>query len=319
MQPATPISPDDYVRLGRTELRVSPICFGTWQLSPRFWGEVPAEDILQAIPRAVELGVNFIDTADAYGNGFSEEVVGQALAKFEREKIVVATKACWRFRDDGSRYADLSGNYLIEACEASLRRLGTDYIDLYQCHSYDPLVPPEESIAALDKLKQQGKIRHYGISNWTSRQIELGLALGGQFATCQPFYSLIKRDAEQDLLPLCLARDIGVLVYSPLHHGLLTGKYRGDESFDDFRNDHPDFQQERFQNLCGRVGAMAEIGKAHDLSAIQAALVTTLMHPAIQVAIVGIKKTEHIEEAVGAAGKQLEREVTCQLRAAIDG
>ena len=313
------IHSDSYVRLGRTELRVSPICFGTWQLSPAFWGDVSQHDVSAALHRAVELGVNFVDTADAYGNGFSEEVLGRTLTDLPRDQIVLATKAYWHFREDGTRYPDLSGEYLMQACEASLKRLNTDYLDLYQCHGFDPLVATDELVAALDKLRQQGKIRHYGTSNWNVHQIEYGLAMGGDFATCQPQYSLVRRDIEQDVLPCCLARDIGVLVYSALHHGLLTGKYRGDESFDDFRAQHADFQGERFKILCQRVAEASVVGERLGLTAVQAMLAATLMHPAIDVAIVGIKRIEQIEEAVGAVGARLSRDEYFQIRSLLDG
>jgi hypothetical protein len=309
-----PLEIHSYVELGRSKLRVSPICFGTWQLSPRFWGDVPETDVLLALHRALDLGVNFIDTADAYGNGYSEEVIGRGLVDFPRDQVVLATKAYWRFREDDTRYPDLSAKYLPKACEASLRRLKTDYIDLYQCHGFDPLTSPDELIGALDKLKAEGKIRHYGTSNWSAAQIEMGLERQGEFATCQPQYNLVKRDAEQDLLPFCQAHNIGVMAYSPLHHGLLTGKYRGHETFGDFRSNHPDFQADRFGRLCERVSNLSRIGKGTKVSIVQTVLAAVLMHPAIQVAVVGIKRTADIEEAVGAAGKSFPRDVYFQIR-----
>src|SRR5438552_4040355 len=148
------------VRLGKTELRVSPICFGTWQLSSRFWGQVDEKPIIAAARRAFELGLNFYDTADAYGEGHAEEVLGEAVRELPRDKIVIATKVYWRQADtpaaagalprgSGQRYPDLSRDYILSACDASLKRLKLNYIDLYQCHSYDPLTPPDQTIAAM--------------------------------------------------------------------------------------------------------------------------------------------------------------------------
>lgn len=294
------------IKLGRTGLDVSPICFGTWQLSPRFWGSVPEADMIDAMHAAFECGVNFFDTADAYGEGLSESVVGQAIASLPRNQIVIATKVFHHFYDDGSRHGDLSRDYIISACEASLKRLGTDYIDLYQCHSFDPLSHPDNIADAMATLMRQGKIRHFGTSNWSVEQMRMGDKFGN-FATCQPRYSLLARDIERDILPYCLSGDTGVLVYSPLHNGILAGKYTGDETFDDFRKNKAEYQSERFKTICGRVAEAGEIGKAYDLSIVQLILTVTLMHPAINCAIVGIKRREQIEQAAVAMGKTISR------------
>jgi aryl-alcohol dehydrogenase-like predicted oxidoreductase len=298
------------VRLGRTELLVSPVCFGTWQLSSRFWGKLDEEPIVAAVRRAFELGVNFYDTADAYGDGRAEEVLGGAVQELPRDQIVVATKVFWRPSDrpDGARYPDLSADYIAAACDASLRRLKLDYIDLYQCHSFDPLTPVDQTIAAMERLKQAGKIRAYGTSNWTVEQMRHAQQVGGNFHSCQPPYSLLRRDIENDLLPFCAANDVGVLVYSPLQLGLLTGKYKGDETFSDTRGTRPDFQGERFRTICDRVGQLKPIAAKYGLSTVQLVLTVTLMHPGINCAIAGIKGPEHIEDASGAMGKSIERE-----------
>lgn len=290
------------VRLGRTELQVSPVCYGSWQLSPRFWGPQPEDQLIAAMRRAFEVGVNFYDTADAYGNGLSEEVMGRALRDLPRSEIVLATKVFWHWFPDGHRYGDLSYDYILQACENSLRRLQMDYIDVYQCHSFDPMTDVSETVEALEKLRSQGKIRAYGVSNWTVEQMRLGSALGG-FATCQPPYSLLHRGIEADILPYCRANDIGVLVYSPLQRGLLTGKYTGKETFTDFRKDDRDFQGERFQKLCDKVASLAPIAENYGLNITQLVLAVTLMTPSIQCAIVGIKTPEQIEEAAAAMGK----------------
>ena len=303
-----------HVTLGKTGLKVSRICFGTWQLSPSYWGEQPHRQIIDAMGCARELGINFIDTADAYGDGLSERVVGQALRELSREDFVVATKVFWHIGGEDRRYPDLSPDYIARACEASLQRLQTDHIDLYQCHSFDPLVHPNQIVQAMEKLIRQGKIRACGTSNWTVEQMRLGEAAGQCLGSCQPHYSLMKTDIEKDVLPYCQRHGLGVLVYSPLHYGLLSGKYRGDETFADVRRRMGDFQGQRFKEVCDRVRQVGEVGQPYGLTTVQTVLRATLMHPAVHCAIVGIKDSDQIREAAGAVGAPLEREDYFQVR-----
>jgi aryl-alcohol dehydrogenase-like predicted oxidoreductase len=295
------------VRLGRSELQVSPICYGSWQLSPNFWGDQPEDVMIRAMQRAFEVGVNFYDTADAYGDGLSERIMGKALADLPRDQIVIATKVFHHFYEDGRRHPDLSHDYILAECDASLKRLNMDYIDLYQCHSYDHLSDPQEIAEAMEKLLKAGKIRAYGTSNWNPEQMRCGRTFGN-FSTCQPPYSLINRKIETDLLPYCRANDIGVLVYSPLHKGLLSGKYTGVEKFEDHRARGADFTGERFKMLAGRVAEVTKIAQKYSLTTVQLVLAATLMHPAITCAIAGIKSPDQIEDAAGAMGKTISRE-----------
>lgn len=295
------------VRLGRTGLEVSPICFGTWQLSPRFWGAQPEDQLIAAMRKAFDLGINFYDTADAYGDGLSEEVTGKALASCPRDKVILATKVYWHFYGDGRRHPDLTKNYILSACEASLRRLKMDYIDLYQVHAWDPISDPRDTAEALNLLVKQGKVRHYGCSNWNPEQMRLGQKFGN-YATLQPPYSLLKRGIENDILPYCQANDMGTLVYSPLQRGLLSGKYKGSEAFDDLRKGDADFHGERFKLIASRVAECGEIGKAYGLTTTQLIYAATLMHPGIHCAIAGIKNAAQIEEIAAAMGKKLSHE-----------
>lgn len=291
------------VRLGKSELEVSPVCYGTWQLSPRFWGEQSAQDITRAIQQAYDYDINFFDTADAYGDGHAERVVGKAIKTLPREKIVIATKVYNHFYPNSEeRHGDLSSDYIRQACDDSLKRLEVDYIDLYQCHAHDPLAHPRDIASTLDELVKAGKIRAYGVSNWSVEQMRTGAAFG-DFATSQPLYSLLARDIERDILPYCIANDIGTLVYSSLHLGLLTGKYKGSETFEDVRKQRPDFQGDRFKTICDRVTQVGEIAQKYQLTTVQLVLAVTLMHPGITSAIVGIKTPEQIKEAAGAMGK----------------
>ena len=221
--------------------------------------------------------------------------------------MVVATKVFHHFFPDGRRYGDLSGDYVESECEASLKRLNMDYVDLYQCHSFDPLSHPEETSSALEKLKKAGKIRAYGASNYSIEQLRMARAYG-EYATLQPRYSLLDTDIESDLLPFCLAEDIGVLTYSTLSKGLLTGKYRGDETFDDLRRNSPRFNGQEFHDICEKVRGLREIADRYGLSITQLALAVTLAHPAVHCGIVGIKNPAQIEEAAGTMGKTIERE-----------
>ncbi|MCL2640209.1 MAG: aldo/keto reductase [Phycisphaerales bacterium] len=302
------------VRLGKTNLQVSPICFGTWQLSPKFWGKADEEAISIAVRKAYEADVNFFDTAGAYGDGLAETVLGKAIKGLPREKLVIATKVHWHIRPDASRYADLSAEYIAEECEACLKRMGLDYMDLFQCHSWDPLGDFGEIAGTMDKLVKQGKIRAYGTSNWNAEQMRGGNQFG-RFYSCQPKYSLLATDIEQDVLPYCLANDIGVLTYSTLHLGLLTGKFVGDETFSDLRKNNRDFSGERFKVLCDRIRQAGDLAKKYDLTITQLMLAATLMHPAVTCAIVGVKTGEQIVESAGAMGKKISRDDYGRLRA----
>lgn len=304
------------VVLGGTGLEVSPVCFGTWQLSPRFWGEQSGEKILDAMRDAFDAGINFFDTADAYGDGYAETVLGKFLSDIQRDKVIIATKVFNHFKPDTSRYPDLSSGHMMERCEASLKRLGIETIDLYLLHFFDQLTSLAEVTETLERLRTQGKIRHFGVSNFTVEQLRAARHFGA-YSVIQPRYSLLNTAIEADLLPYCQAENIGVMVYSPMHMGLLTGKYVGEETFTDFRKHHVDFQGERFRRIAEAVQSLRPMAKRYGLTVYQLVLAATLMHPAIQVAVVGIKTAEQILEAVGSIGKILEREDYFTVRSAI--
>ena len=287
-------------------MSVSPVAFGTWQLSPRFWGEVDKREILAAVRLAFDTGINFFDTADAYGDGYGESILGEAIRDLSRGEIVVCTKVYNHFNPDGSRYPDLGRDHLIERCEASLKRLGVETIDLYLLHFYDVMTPLEEVAGVLDQLCEQGKVRAIGVSNHSVEQVRAQRRFG-PYDVVQPPYSLIDPAGEDDLLPYCQGQDLGVMIYSPMHKGLLTGKYRGDETFDDFRRYHPDFQGQRFRDLCRAVQSLAPMAQRYGLTLYQLILAATLMHPAIHVAVCGFKSPDQVAEAAGAMGRRIER------------
>ncbi|MHC4565713.1 MAG: aldo/keto reductase [Planctomycetota bacterium] len=297
----------DRIVFGATGLEVSPISFGTWQLSPRFWGDQSKQDVLAAMGTALDGGINFFDTADAYGDGYAETILGEFLADKPRESVVICTKVFNHFNPDGSRYPDLSPAHVRQRCELQLKRMGIETIDLYLVHLFDPLTPLGDIAETMDDLKQQGKICAYGVSNHSVEQLRAQRHFGA-YDAIQPFYSLLDTKIENDLIPYCQAKDIGVMVYSPLHKGLLTGKYTGTETFTDFRKFQPDFQGERFRAIAEAVQSLAPLAKKYDLTIYQLVLTATLMHPGIDVAVVGIKNRKQIEEAVGAVGKTISRE-----------
>ncbi|MCD6288065.1 MAG: aldo/keto reductase [Candidatus Hydrogenedentes bacterium] len=306
------------VDLGCSGLSVSPIAFGTWQLSPRFWGDQPKDDLIAAMKLAFDKGINFYDTADAYGDGYAETVLGEALNELPRDEIVVATKVFNHYNPDKTRYPDLSGAHIVERCEASLKRLGIDTIDLYILHFYDHLTPMREIADTLNRLRDQGKIRAIGLSNHSVEQVRSQRAFA-DYSVVQPAYSFVDSSAEKDLFPYCQAENLGVMVYSPMHKGLLTGKYTGTETFDDFRKMHPDFQGERFKKLCAGVQSLKPMAAKYDMSIYQLILTATLMHPSINVAVCGIKKPSQIAEAAETMGKTLSRPDYFATKKAIPG
>ena len=269
---------------------------------------------------AYEAGINFFDTADAYGDGYAETVLGEFLADKPRESVVICTKVFNHFNPDGSRYPDLTPEHIRQRCELELKRMGLDVIDLYLIHLFDPLTPLADIAETLDALKKQGKIRSYGVSNHTVEQLRAQRRFGA-YDAIQPCYSLLDTKIESDLIPFCQSENVGVMIYSPLHKGLLTGKYKGDETFTDFRKHLPDFQGERFKTIAEAVQSLAPLAKKYDLTIYQLVLTATLMHPAIDVAIVGIKNQKQITEAIGAIDKAISREdyFTVRKTLTIDG
>ncbi len=306
----------DRVVLGESGLSVSPTAVGTWQLSPRFWGPQSKDDAMAAMKFAFDRGINFFDTAEAYGDGYAETVLGEVVRDLPRDELVLATKVFNHFNPDGSRCPDLSPEHIVARCDVSLKRMGVETIDLYLLHMYDPLTPLADIAGTLEKLRDKGKIRCFGLSNHTVEQCRAQRRFGA-YSVIQPPYSLIEPAGESDLLPYCQSENVGVMIYSPMHKGLLSGKYTGRETFDDFRNNHPDFQGDRFEELCAKVQSLKPIAERNALTIYQLVLCATLMHPSIHVAICGIKTPDQIAEAVGAAGKQLSREDYFAVRNAV--
>ncbi|MFI7670334.1 aldo/keto reductase [Nocardia sp. NPDC049526] len=289
--------------LGRSGLQVSRIAFGTWQLGGE-WGRFDEEAAITAIRRARDLGVNFFDTAQAYGFGASERILGKALGSeltSARHELVIATKGGLR-RTDTGLVRDASPGWLRKGVDASLEALGVDHIDLYQVHWPDPTVPAAETAGALDDLVAAGKIRHIGVSNYSPAQIaEFSAVL--PVATVQPPYHLFRREIEDDLLPYCRVQNIGVLIYGPLAHGLLTGTLHEDTTFadDDWRSASPDFTGEVYQHNLIAVRALEKFAADRNITVGQLAIAWTLANPAVHVAIVGARHADHIQDSLGAA------------------
>jgi hypothetical protein len=280
-----------------------------------YWGEVDADALTKAVHRAVDVGVNFFDNADAYGDGQAESLLGKILRDLDRDRLVIATKVYhhWLGEPGSKRVGDLSYDYILDECEQSLRRLGLDHIDLYQAHAVDALTHLEETTRAFEKLKQDGKIRYYGLSNYSGEMLRAALHFGS-YDTVQPPYNLMKRGIERNVLPICLEHNLGVLCYGPLHKGLLTGKFDGSERFDDLRSRMADFQGEQFRENVETVNRMKPIAERLGKSVTQLALRFVMDHPAIHCAIVGIKNAGQIADAAGAMGWSLGREDYHDLR-----
>ena len=297
-----------HTRLGHTDLNVSRICFGCWQLSPSFWGDVPVGPWAEAVKKALDLGVNFIDTADAYGDGHAESELGQLLkSEGLRDRFIIATKFYWNFAD-GPRHPDTTHDYILRACEASLQRLQTDRIDLYQIHAWDPITRPDEVGRAFATLKQQGKVRWFGVSNLNPEQMDL-YRRHFDVSCLQPPYSLLARDIETRELPYCLNHNIGVINYSPLFRGLLGGHYRPDSVISGNRANGPLFHGEGLRIILTAIDEAKKIAAGLGLTMPELAMRWTLTNPAITSAIAGVRKPEHIAGVVKAADEVLPQKI----------
>jgi aryl-alcohol dehydrogenase-like predicted oxidoreductase len=295
--------------LGRSGLHVSRIAFGTWQLGGD-WGRFDEDAAVTAIRRARELGVNFFDTAQAYGFGASEQMLGKALRDElgrDRDGLVIATKGGLRQTDSGL-VRDASREWLRRGVDASLTALGIDHIDLYQVHWPDPAVPASETAGALRDLIADGKIRHVGVSNYNAAQMaEFSATLS--YDTLQPPYHLFRREIEDEILPYCRRHDVGVLVYGPLAHGLLTGTLNPHTAFadDDWRRTSSVFTGEAYRRNLATVRALEKFAAHRGITVSQLAIAWTLANPAVHVAIVGTRHAGHVDDSLAAAEVSLSK------------
>ncbi|MGF1465461.1 MAG: aldo/keto reductase [Sandaracinaceae bacterium] len=297
----------EYRPLGRTGLHVSSICLGTMTWGGRgFWeviGKVGQDAVNEQLSRAIDAGVNFIDTANVYHEGLSEEMLGKAIRAGDtgREQLVLATKVRGRMRP-GINGAGLTRTHILHEVEQSLRRLATDYIDLYQIHGLDPLTPMDETLRALDDLVRSGKVRYLGVSNHAAWRIAKALGRSdrsgwARFESVQAYYTIAGRDLEREVVPLCLEESLSVLVWSPQAGGLLSGKFsRDSDGPEGSRRAAFDFPPVNRERAFDTVDAMRPIAEAHGCSVARVAQAWLLHQPAVTSIIIGAKTNEQLDD-----------------------
>jgi aryl-alcohol dehydrogenase-like predicted oxidoreductase len=300
-----------YRFLGRSGLRVSEVALGTMTFGGtgiyEDVGHVSQAEANAIVGTAIDAGISLIDTADVYSDGLAEKMLGEAIGGRRRD-VVLATKARFRLGTEPNDVG-LSRHHILEACENSLRRLRTDYIDIYQIHSFDPFAPFEETLRALDDLVRQGKVRYVGCSNLAAWQMMKALAISEQrgferFVSLQAYYSIGARDVEYEIVPACLDQGVGLLCWSPLAGGFFSGKFRrGKPRPNDGRRADPHAQANAFCPVDESKGleiieVLSSIAKRHGASIAQTALNYLLRKPAVCSVIVGATRAEHVTEAV---------------------
>jgi len=312
-------SMNDLKKLGNSDLAITPLGIGAWAMGGggwKFsWGDQDDADSVGAIRAAIDAGFNWIDTAAVYGLGHSEEVVGEALRGLTK-KPYVFTK-CERTWDDNRQIVPcLKAESIRKECENSLRRLGVDVIDLYQIHWPEPDADIEEGWTEMARLKDEGKVRWIGVSNFSVEQMKRGMKIA-PITSLQPPYSLLVRKIEPEILPFVKANGIGVICYSPMRAGLLTGKMTRDRALklpeNDWRSRDADFQEPRLTRNLQLVDLLRRIGVAHDKEPGEVALAWALNNPAITAAIVGLRKAEQVHGTSGAMNFRLTVHEMAQL------
>ena len=313
------------VRFGKTDLEITPVGFGAWAIGgggwAAAWGPQDDEEAVGAIRRALELGINWVDTAAVYGLGHSEELVARALKGVpDADRPYVFTKCSLVWDEGGDISNVLKRDSVKRECEQSLRRLQTDVIDLYQIHWPRPDEDIEEGWSALAELKEEGKVRHIGVSNFDVSQMERANEIS-PVETLQPPYNMLNRGVEEEILPYCGENDIGVIVYSPMRSGLLTGKMTAERvqnmPSDDWRRNADDFQEPRFSRNLELVERLTEIGERRGKSPAEVAIAWTLRHPAVTAAIVGGRRPDQVDGIIGAAEFRLSEDEIEEIETAI--
>jgi aryl-alcohol dehydrogenase-like predicted oxidoreductase len=311
-----------YTTLGRTGLTVSRLCLGCMSYGAKSWRPWVLEEA-EAKPffrRAIELGINFFDTSDMYSIGASEEVTGRALREFGRlDEIVIATKVHYPMRGEAPNMGGLGRKHVVQGCEASLKRLGVETIDLYQLHRFDPVTPLEETLEALDLLVKQGKVRYLGASSTWAWRVMKSLAYSdsrglARFVSMQDHYNLVYREEEREMVPLCVDQGLGMIPWSPLARGRLaraadaaTPRMSGDAGMADQLYDHP--------GDTAVIEANRKVAAARGVSPAETALAWLLSKPGVTAPIIGATRMEHLEIAVKALDLTLTAEEMKELEA----
>jgi aryl-alcohol dehydrogenase-like predicted oxidoreductase len=313
-------------QLGNSDLQITAVGYGAWAIGGSgwqfAWGKQDDADSIAAIHRSLELGVNWIDTAAVYGLGHSEEIVGAALKAWRGAKPYVFTKCSRLWDKDGMLHGNLHADSIQREIDASLRRLGVDAIDLYQIHwPPNPDSPElEEGWSKLADLKREGKVRWIGVSNFNVNQLKRCQAIA-PVTSLQPPYSLIHREVEAEGLPFCLREGIGVIAYSPMASGLLTGAMTRERAAalpkDDWRHKHPDFNEPKLSRNLALVERLREIGKRHGRSAGEVAIAWTLHNPAVTGAIVGARTARQADGVMGAGELQLTEKDVAEIETSL--
>lgn len=310
-------------QLGNSDIRITPIGIGAWAMGGGgwewSWGPQNDSDSIAAIQAALDLGINWIDTAAAYGLGHSEEVVARAL-HLRTPRPYVFTKCELVWSADGKIHNSLKAASIRRECEASLRRLRVDVIDLYQVHWPQPDEDIEEGWTEMARLKQEGKVRHIGVSNFSAEQMGRAQAIA-PITSLQPPYSILAREIEKAELPYARENNIGVIVYSPMYSGLLTGSMTrariAQFSPDDWRRRNPNFHEPLLSRNLRLVELLREIGKRYGRTAGEVAIAWTLAHPAVTAAIVGVRSAEQVFGVIGAGEFRLRPSEVGEVEAAL--
>jgi len=305
-------------KLGNSELELTTVGLGAWAMGgPWEWGWGPQDDndSVRTIQAALDSGINWIDTAPVYGRGHSEAVVGKAL-KGVANKPIIATKCGLVWDQTSDKISSLEAKSIRNECHQSLKRLRIDTIDLYQMHWPEPDEMIEEGIGEMARLQQQGKVRYIGVSNFTVEQIQRARKVA-QIVSLQPLYSMLHRDAEDELLPFCGQNNIGVIVYSPMAKGLLTGKFTAERVAElpegDHRKNSPEFNEPAFGATLELVEALKPIAARNGITLAQLALCWVLRRKEVTAAIAGARRPEQTKETAAASGVDLSQEDTEQI------
>jgi aryl-alcohol dehydrogenase-like predicted oxidoreductase len=300
--------------LGQSGLMVSEVCYGNWLTHGEL---VDRDQALACVRAALDAGITTFDTADVYAQGRAEELLGEALRGVRRCSLVIASKVALR-TGPGPNDRGLSRKHIIESCEASLRRLGTDYLDLYQAHRFDETTPIEETLVAFDDLVHQGKVHYLGVSEWTAGQIATAftvardLSLRSRIIANQPQYNMLWRVVEPEVIPLCLREGVGQLAFQPLAQGVLTGKYRPGEAWPERSRAASGGRAPTFigrvlgDELLHRVQSLRPVAADAGLSLAQLAIAWVLARPGVSSALIGASRPEQVTENAGAAGITLD-------------